>query len=330
MILVVMWHVKLYTIGLSGTFSFNDAFFLFMMPAFFFISGFVGARKGNETPSALVRWTGKKFLHILLPTLFFMLIWSLFSGWSIHRLIFDVSFGGFWFTILLPFYFLIYSLLLVFKNGLKLSDKAFSILHLTLGLLIYLGASFLVSPYNPLKNDTINGLLSIVHFRYYFFFALGITAATFKESFLKGCHNSLFLAVLVILFFSGNILYFMIPDKLLQTLLLILIAFSGTLLLLALFYQNKDKLGKKSLLGKSLQYIGIRTLDIYLIHLLVLPVNLTMVGAFFSTHPNPLLELAVTFCLALIVIGGCLLISKIIRTSDFLAKWLLGKVIREQ
>ena len=304
MLLVVMWHAKLYSINLSGTFSLNDIFFLVLMPVFFFISGFVGSGKCK---------LGARFLKILLPTLVFMLIWGFQAGWSIHRLFFDVSKGGFWFTLLLPLYFLIYAVLLLCKKWLKINDKAFSIIHILLGLLIYLGTAFLVSPFNPLRNESLNGLFSVIHFRYYLFFAIGTEAAAHREKFLQWSRHSIYCGILVFLFVAGCFLYFHTGDKLWQTLLLLVISLSGTQLFFSFFYRNRTLLGKTTFVGKSLQYVGKRTLDIYLLHLFLLPMNLSFIGKFFEEHPNPVIELTITFAIASLVILGCLLISRVVR-----------------
>lgn len=321
MILVVMWHVKLYSIHLYGTFSFNDVFFLIMMPAFFFISGYVGSE----------RWKSWKYLPMLLPSVFFMLLWGAQAGWSIHSLFFDVSKGGFWFTLLLPFYFVIYAFSrLILTKGLKVSEKAFNITHILLGILIYLGTAFVVSPFNPLKNDTLNGLLSVVHFRYYLFFAIGITAASNREFYLHWSKDSRITTAMLCLFFAACIAYFKTDDKLWQTLLLPFIGFSGTQILFTFFYRNRKTFSRETRAGKTLQYVGIRTLDIYLLHLFFLPLCLNFIGEFFFKYPNPFLEVIVSFLIASVVVAGCLIASKLIRTSDILAKLLFGKVIKEQ
>ena len=318
MLLVVMWHAKLYSINLYGTFSLNDVFFLIMMPAFFFISGLVGSG----------RWKGAKYLAVLPPTLFFMILWGYQAGWSLHHLFFDVSKGGFWFTILLPCYFLIYSFLrLCLTKGLKISENAFGIIHIAAGLLIYLGTAFLVSPFNPVKNDTLNGLFSVVHFRYYLFFAIGTTAASFREKFLEWSRNAWVSAVAVAVFLAGCFVYFNLDDKLWQTLLLLLIGWSGTQILFSFFLKQQKTFSSQTRTGRVLQYIGVRTLDIYLLHLFLLPIGMDFIGNYFCSHPSPLVEAAVTFLIASLTIAGCLFVSKLIRTSDILAKGLFGKVI---
>lgn len=77
----------------------------------------------------------------------------------------------------------------------------------------------------------------------------------------------------------------------------------------------------------TLQRIGFRSLDVYLLHLFLIYVNLSPVGQFFATYHNPMLELFAGLAMSLLVIGLCLVISNIIRCSDFLAKYLFGKVI---
>ena len=80
-------------------------------------------------------------------------------------------------------------------------------------------------------------------------------------------------------------------------------------------------------MGRGLQYIGQRTLDIYLLHYFLLPKNLSMLGDFFMLYNNPIVELIVGLFFALLIVGFCLVISNVIRTSDVLAKALFGKVI---
>ncbi len=77
-------------------------------------------------------------------------------------------------------------------------------------------------------------------------------------------------------------------------------------------------------IGRILQYIGKRTLDVYLLHYFFLPRNLDIVGDFFFTNSNPSIEFFCSFLLAIIVVGLCLVVSNVIRTSDTLAHWLFG------
>lgn len=80
-------------------------------------------------------------------------------------------------------------------------------------------------------------------------------------------------------------------------------------------------------MGKALQYIGKRTLDIYLIHWFLLP-YLPQIGELLSAsskiYNNVVLELVIGGGFSLIVIAVCLVVSNILRTSPILAKYLFG------
>jgi surface polysaccharide O-acyltransferase-like enzyme len=82
---------------------------------------------------------------------------------------------------------------------------------------------------------------------------------------------------------------------------------------------------QRTVVGRSFQYIGRRTLDIYLIHYLFMP-NLPTLGSFFSQYRhNFILDTTVSVFLALLVIGFSVITSNILRVSPFLKKWLFGR-----
>ena len=82
---------------------------------------------------------------------------------------------------------------------------------------------------------------------------------------------------------------------------------------------------QRTVVGRSLQYIGRRTLDIYLIHYLFLP-DLPTMGSFFSQYRhNFVLDTTLSVVLALMVIGFSCITSNILRVSPFFKKWLFGR-----
>ena len=72
-----------------------------------------------------------------------------------------------------------------------------------------------------------------------------------------------------------------------------------------------------------MQYVGRRTLDIYLIHFFLLPRALSEF-TLFKDYPMPILEFAASALIAIIIIALCLLISNVIRLSPTLAHFLFG------
>ena len=82
---------------------------------------------------------------------------------------------------------------------------------------------------------------------------------------------------------------------------------------------------KFTVVGRSLQYIGRRTLDIYLIHYLFLP-NLPGVGDFFKANQhNFAIDLTLAVLIALLVMGFSCVTSNILRVSPFFKKYLFGR-----
>jgi fucose 4-O-acetylase-like acetyltransferase len=73
-----------------------------------------------------------------------------------------------------------------------------------------------------------------------------------------------------------------------------------------------------------LQFIGRRTLDVYLLHYFFLPRNISFIGDFFVEHSNPTLEFFVSVFLACLVIIICLTVSEVLRMSPFLEHRLFG------
>ena len=77
-------------------------------------------------------------------------------------------------------------------------------------------------------------------------------------------------------------------------------------------------------MGRWLQYVGQRTLDVYLLHFFFLPGNLEWLGRYVMGNGNPTVELFVSLVVAMMAIALCLLMGNIIRLSPLLAHWILG------
>ena len=92
-----------------------------------------------------------------------------------------------------------------------------------------------------------------------------------------------------------------------------------------MFFRHEHAFFEETRFGQGLQFIGRRTLDIYLLHYFFLP-KLPMVGLFFFTNRhNFLLDTTASFIVALVIVAFCIVISQIIRVSPFLKKYLFGR-----
>ena len=92
-----------------------------------------------------------------------------------------------------------------------------------------------------------------------------------------------------------------------------------------MFFRYYHDFFEQTRFGLSLQFIGRRTLDIYLLHYFFLP-KLPMVGEFFRVNRhNYILDTTASLAIALLVVAFCVLASNILRVSPFLKKYLFGR-----
>ena len=92
-----------------------------------------------------------------------------------------------------------------------------------------------------------------------------------------------------------------------------------------MFFRYYHDFFEQTCFGLSLQFIGRRTLDIYLLHYFFLP-KLPMVGEFFRVNRhNFILDTTASLAIALLVVAFCVLASNILRVSPFLKKYLFGR-----
>ena len=361
MILVVYSHVCGFCLG-DRQIALNDVLFLFRLPCFFFISGWLFAgtftrtvpRVSNEadytgTVPHVTFWSiiKKKFMVQIVPTLFFLFLLSPPPAFF-HQ--FGAFKGGYWFTFALFYFFVIY-MLMAWPFRHRQSTKS-DVVMLLLTLVISMSAYWYDINYHrlvlavtdahssmvngqwsifnvPCSMFNVLGLLSYVVWRYYLFFFLGTLARKYFPQFLKIASNSKLVACMAIIFLAIS----QIPQS--DIFLREYFKFSvggilGMTVIFALFrylYTSPRLLQYSSIFhhpSSILKFVGTRTLDIYLLHYFFLPeFLLPHANCLLAAIPSWLLPLPILFA-ALIVVAFCLLTSHIIRLSPFLAHYLLG------
>ena len=336
MILVVYSHVCGFCLG-DRQIALNDVLFLFRLPCFFFISGWLFA----GTVPLLTIWSviKKKFMIQIVPTLFFLFLLSPPPAFF-HQ--FGAFKGGYWFTFALFYFFVIY-MLMAWPFRRHQSTKS-DVVMLLLTLVISMSAYWYDINYHRLQLSIGNsqfsifnsqfifdvlGLLSYVVWRYYLFFFLGTLARKYFPQFLKIASNSKLVACMAILFLAIS----QIPQS--DIFLREYFKFSvggilGMTVIFALFryLYTSPRLSHYSSIfhqpSSILKFVGTRTLDIYLLHYFFLPeFLLPHANRLLAAIPSWLLPLPILFA-AFIVVTLCLLTSYIIRLSPFLAHYLFG------
>lgn len=177
-------------------------------------------------------------------------------------------------------------------------------------------------------NSSVNEFMTITSFHYvpiYFpHFIFGVLVAKYKHSLRNIIEHTFFMAGILFIFsivlvFRQTIIENIIGGKILSAGIL---SFSGIIIVFNIFRKYQASFTSSTKLGRILQYIGKRTLDIYLLHYFFLP-YIPKINILLGITPNLVMEL-IGFLLAFLVIGCCIITSNIIRLSDFLGYWLFG------
>lgn len=323
MILVVYSHICRYCLG-DWTMAWNDVFFLFRLPCFFFISGWLFEQVGRQWNSITIRHTIKhKFMVQIVPTVIFLLLLAppplFFSKLGATK-------GGYWFTFALFEFFVLY---IFSERFLKKWSGVFALIISALAFFydIYYNLYF---KNIGLLTDAL-GFLSFMTWRYYMFFYIGTWVKRHFDDFIRWTQKPSIIVPVIV----GFVLIAWHPHAENGASYLIF-AIGGILGLTMIFtffrfLYSSPRLAPLTSHLSPLKYIGTRTLDIYLLHYFVLP-------RFLLFHKDNLLicnsrvwEFLIALILALAVIAVCLLVSYIIRLSPFLGHFLFGvKYERQQ
>ena len=310
MILVVYSHICTFCMGDSNM-AFNDVFFLFRLPCFFFISGWLF--KVTDPVWPIIK---KKFMVQIVPTLFFLFLLAPPPAYF-HQ--FGAFKGGYWFTFALFVYFMLYiGCYLLFRRyqGIKAD-----VIMLLVALAISMSAYWYDINYSRLSSmptwqKDILGFLSFVTWRYYLFFILGTLARKHFHHFLQFTSNVKLVAIVVAFFVIS-----MIPQSDIFIREYLRFAIGGILGMTMVFAAFRFLYTYSRL--SPLEYVGTRTLDIYLLHYFFLPRFLMAYSPLLHAY-NSSIQFVVIMVIALIVLLISLLTSYIICFSPFLGHYLFG------
>ena len=324
MILVVFQHVATFCWGIAdGSIpSVHHYFIQIRMPMFFFISGFVLYKASiNWNMKQVGLFLRKKFMVQIIPTIIFLALFVHVTGISFRSALFSDAKAGYWFTYILFWYFLFYALAqLLFHRYAYI-------------VMILMGIVILPISYPPITNaiplpESMKGFLSIPYWHYFLFFVIGSLARKHFARVEQWLDGRWLLLCCIFIYFVLNIYRDILPGHghgLVGGFLIgLIITLAGLIVLFGFFRANKNYFMKDMFMGRSLQYIGRRTLDVYLLHYFLLPVNMGTVIQVFTEHPMPIIEATCSLAIALLIVACCLLISNIIRLSPIWAHFLLG------
>ena len=310
-LLVVVGHLMI-RFGISGYGNVLWTIIISVhLPIFFFISGYLGSKSLN------FEQLGGKCSQLILPGfLFFVLYFLSFGGNPMSFL--KYGFQEYWFTFVLFEMFLIYFI----------CDKVFRRYKYVLMIgLSLVGVAYLSMP--SLRGARIDTVLCLENLAKYFqFFTLGMLCKEYsgkllqwlqkdwvKGGLLMGYAASLWLC------FNGNFeQQFSLAYKLNHDLAL---RYIGVFVIFSFFIHKAEFFQSGNVLGKSLTFVGKRTLDIYLIHYFLLPTGILLPECL-KSNSVWYVQLLILLLSSVVIIAGSLMISELIRLSPTLSGLLLG------
>ena len=358
MILVVMNHVALKSFGMQIRWSAALQFFLlFRMPLFFFISGFLAYKASRVWDGHTLRELSVKKMRVqLIPTIvFFLLFLAMIPTTpfvpSLMEALASSMKAGYWFTLVLLYMLLTYYLcsyvgarlhsplsrLLSYLTPHSSLHTPRISLHIPEILLFIISLCFFETCYLPRyfswalghkgpQNEFLNYSSLVEMFRYFPFFLYGTIVHRYWDQAQRLMDSRWFYPVVlalavvmsleVIKWHTLHMEWASLPHTLAMFLLLSIVF---------MFFRHEQAFFGETRFGKGLQFIGRRTLDIYLLHYFFLP-KLPMVGQFFFTNRhNFLLDTTASLLVALVIVAFCIITSQLIRVSPFLKKHLFGR-----
>lgn len=338
MILVVAYHVCLVGFGENVRSSSSLSFLvLFRMPLFFFISGFLAYKSDfNWTRGRLGMMIWKKFKIQVIPTVVFMIVSAVVlkqKFWpGMMEMMESPTKGGYWFTWTLLLMFIIYYIFDFITTRFRCHTWVAVFLLWFAALAVY------ATCYMPSWFDYAQGhkhrdvaflnVTSIYQVMLYFhFFLYGNIVHRYWTQFQRLFDSSWFLPLIVVLVFfcafdilKWHTLQFQwtnLPRTLTMYIMLTIV--------FMFFRYYKESFTKQRLVGRGLQYVGVRTLDIYLLHFLFIP-DLKMFGQYFNAHRNNfVIDTTLGIVVAFVVIAFSVMVSNVLRMNPFMKKYLFGR-----
>ncbi|MDE6634947.1 MAG: hypothetical protein K2J96_06810, partial [Bacteroidaceae bacterium] len=158
---------------------------------------------------------------------------------------------------------------------------------------------------------------------------LGLLARKYRERFFALISDARFSALLLVGFvgamcalLSFDLLRTCPPLGMLSRHLVV--RYCGLLIVFTFFFRHRDFFAAGSRIGRAMQFVGRRTLDIYLLHYFLIH-HSPAGGLFERIATGPIVVcLCGVGCYTLLVIGLCLLLSETLRNSPLLARYLFG------
>jgi len=314
MILVVFAHVCHFCLG-DSRMGGNAVFILFRLPCFFMISGWLFEPIAQRPFEEIAR---HKAMVQLLPTFIFLLLLAP-PPFFFHQL--GTLKGGYWFTFALFEYFILYMVMI------RVSRKWTPVFAVALTLVAFLYARY----YDSIRSSAegyqlwlidLSGFLSVTTWRLFIFFYLGTWIRRNFDAFIRWTSKPAIIGLIIVSFLL------IASTSHHDNLIFEMFRFYGGgitgMIMVFTFFRLSASWLKKLHISMPLQYVGTRTLDIYLLHFFFLPRFLMAYAGRLAAYDSRIVEFCYIMAVSLVVLAISLVASYIIRLSPFLGHYLFG------
>jgi surface polysaccharide O-acyltransferase-like enzyme len=333
MILVVAYHVA--TTGFAENIKLSSSLpllVLFRMPLFFFISGFLAYKSDFVwTRGRLGMMMWKKLKIQVFPALIFFCISLVVLhpkfGDAFMKGIASPTKCGYWFTWSLLHMFVLYYLFSFFESKWNKRRSWVPIAILWFVALSVYATIYMPSWFDYHKDPFFHYSSLVETMRYFHFFVFGNIVRRYWNSWQRLFDTNWFFPLMVVVCFfccadilKWHTLQFQWTNLPRTTAMYLLL-----LMVFMFFRYYKDSFTKNTRVGRFLQYIGVRTLDIYLIHFLFLPRMFHVGESLNELKHNFVFDICVSVAYAMLVLGFTCLVSNMLRMSPWFRRYLFGR-----
>lgn len=310
MILVVYNHVYRFTFDCNDYADhtiIGNIFPMLALPLFFFISGFLSVKKTGywKSHSNFCNQVKKRTIQLLVPTVVFYFLLS--------RFVIVLPFpGGYWFTlVLLEMYLFFYTLEFVLC---RLSDNLRALILIAIATILFLIKRIVANMHIP--------FLELANFcEYFIYLVLGYVAARYKSIISDKIKSQYIVNGGLVVFV---LLYCIDVTGPLSTLIIQLKRIVAVSLAVVLAYVNKSYFENSGFVARIFQYIGKRTLDLYMVHYFFLWPTIPLVAGILKGSQNQPLEILIIGTWTVLVVALSLFSIRIMRSGKFLSRYLFA------
>lgn len=299
-----------------------------MLPFFFFISGLVGYKSYDELGiSASMKILGNRFRRLIITAFIFFLCFVCAKQMNLQEALVSDSKVGYWFTYVL-FIFLLLGVFIQFVSAkVGMHGKFQDIAFISCGIVLYVATMPSMLERIPDQYGLI-GILSIKHWRYFIYFVLGMLVKKYFKVIQQFLNGDALITCCLVVFFLISICW----DTAISwhfNFICFVTSLSGIALFFNFFRIHSAFFSNETAVGRTLCFIGRRTLDIYFIHFFLLPLNMSHYVPLFCQYPVPIVELFVNVTITAAIIAVSLCLGHILRQSNILSYLLFGEKVRK-